>query len=288
MKNKVTMSVFVLLLLSCSSLFALETDQVKMGDNIREYYSKNKKEYTLITNRVKLNLWIDSEIVIYKSKNKKVSKPQIIVYGLDIPIGIILEQNPEKYVLDMDGDGILDFENDKAILPYWVINPVESKVKDEGAPELLDKLLEVFNSEEGATESNQAFLDVQKIFESAGSNVNYPDRDLIYRVIFYSLYINNLPSLCLRDIIETNKIYGLRYGDLHPMLLQYLCESEIRNSRMEETRHYLDYLLNLTPNFVPALVIQYKIETNIDNKNEMLATLKKEHGNHWMVKGIQR
>lgn len=57
---------------------------------------------------------------------------------------------------------------------------------------------------------------------------------------------------------------------------------------MEETRHYLDYLLNLTPNFVPALVIQYKIETNIDNKNEMLATLKKEHGNHWMVKGIQR
>ena len=77
-----------------------------------------------------------------------------------------------------------------------------------------------------------------------------------------------------------------RFNKENPLVLLYELETYINLKQDDKAREILKELREKDPTFIPGMVYEYQLETDKEKAKFLLADLKKNHGNHWIVKRL--
>ena len=256
MRRVVTMIVaFVLGLLHCNA-FALD-----VGSNINEYYKQNSAKFDAVSKIESTNRWPENTVSVRKASNPtgdnvfavlttKDNEP--FAAGVDTPKGKV-------FIYDMDGDGLIDFSNENLIIPFWIVTHFTSG-KKEGNQfiKLMDELMQTFQSDQGPVLQNFPYQDSLSILKKMAQDPSQDDRDLAYAFTFYSLYRDESPSIAIACIFWIGNRCIKRFGEVHPLVLLYTAETAMLLDKVDQARSLTRMLLERTPSFIPALVLDYR------------------------------
>ena len=256
-----------------------QVQTLKMGDDIVTYYQKNQQNY-IESQRLLANVWKDSTVKILVAKN---DSPKILITDYSEIIGAI---SNNEIILDIDGDHILDIVAPQIVLPYWVYDNIAKKSDNDNIKLLLDQCYQAFQSNMGAVEENPIYRKITDIFSDNNDIDKLDNKDLIYRIWFYSEYYYQIPEVCFQDLVGIYKGYQERFDDPHPILLEYLCESSIRLGHIDDANLYYGFLKIFAPDFIPGKIIGYRLENDRNKKEKMRNELKNNYPDHWLIKQL--
>lgn len=274
----------ILILFSLLSSIVSGADLLKEGDNLTEYLQKNPVKYQMELRPI--SSWPEGKTMAYAYDTKgDGTSPIIIVVDGTYPIGVLQGSSPNAYYLfDSDGDGNLDLKTEISILPYWVVAKTSTKkTKKDNISNILDVAYQGYQSDEGPMFSTIMTIQAMEEFKS---DKKLENRDLIYFLYFYTNYNQKLPTQSLNAINLLGDEYKSRFKKTHPLILLYKLETYINMDQGDNAREILKELRSLDPTFVPGMVYEYQLETDREKAKELLTALKKNHGNHWIVKKL--
>lgn len=274
----------ILVLFSFLGSFVFGADLLEEGDNLTEYLQKNPVKYQMELKPI--SSWPEGKTMAYAYDTKgDGTSPIIIVVDGTYPIGVMQGSSPNAYYLfDFDGDGNLDLKTEISVLPYWVVAKTSTKkTKKDNISKVLDVAYQGYQSDEGPMLST--LMTIQTI-EGFKSDTNLENRDLIYLLYFYTNYNQKLPTQSLSAINLLGDELKSRFKKTHPLILLYKLETYINMDQDDNAREIVKELRNLDPTFIPGMVYEYQLETDKEKAKELLADLKKNYGNHWIVKKL--
>lgn len=280
----------ILSTLVCAVIFALPAqalDQLKIGDNFRQYLKDHPIKYKI--QAPTKSDWPERNIffgVFEKPRNPK--NPAFLLSQGKIPFGVMQGAEGQTYFLyDTDGDSILDFKTEKNLLPPWVIiNTVKNKDKStNNLKEILDLMYETHKSKEGHADKTKIIKAGELILKEA-KDPQRPNRDLIYLINYYLNVMQFSPKLAIKTMEILDRMYKERFGADHPLIVLYWMESHINADQRDEARQLNKRLRQMDPNFVPAIFYQYKLEDDPAIANKLKNKLLQDHKDHWIVRNI--
>ncbi|MCL2832215.1 MAG: hypothetical protein FWD78_03505 [Treponema sp.] len=256
----------------------------KINDNILDYIDKNPPAY--LTQGTAVLDSPDGRIDFYKYKAETAdTDTKFLVQGSTV-FGVMQSENGTTNILyDITGDGILDIGFNLLFMPFWVLSGSDY-TKISSANNLLpylDNGLEMFNSDDNPYQNGIIQNYVMNYSNNTGLAVE--NRDLFYGMLeYYSL--SKYPNLALMLITELGIRYNSRFGSVHPLFLLHTAESMINLGYGDYARPVIESILSANPDFVPALVYSWQLETDPAVKKIKYDDLKKNHPNHWIVRQI--
>lgn len=282
MKKIIYSLIFVLFCTSAAFSDAL----LHVGDNLTNYLKTNPPKFT--KKGPAIDFWPECKIVFGAyDKNYDGNTPIILFANDDDAIGVLQGLSPNAYYLyDINGDGVLDTKTSNIIFPYWIVyNNSKNKTKNYNIAPIFNLTYDSFQSDEGPYNNpklKKSFEEIRKYKDDP----NMENRDLVFLFLFYQTYSQKLmdQSLeCLNILIfECNK----RFEKVHPILLLYKAETLINLNRNNDALKIVKELLKIAPNFVPGLVYEYTLEPDKQKKMNLLAKLKTNYPNHWIVRQL--
>ncbi len=278
-KTLLTLLTFFIL---CPMVFGIGL--MKMGDNLPEYLKKNPVKYQIQLNPI--SDWAEGKATAYSySNNTDGNSPIIIFVNDDSPIGVLQGKEPKAYyLLDLDGDGNLDTKTVNIILPYWVVSKNSSNKTDyDNITGIMEEMYQGFQSDDGPM---LAIMNTMQTINSYKNDIKLENRDLVYLLYYYDTYNQLLPSQALLAITHLSDVLKSRFNKQHPLTYLYTLETYISLQEKEKARETLKILRNMDQKFIPAMVYEYQLEPDKEKAKVLLANLKKNHGNHWIVKRL--
>jgi hypothetical protein len=255
-----------------------------IGDNIIDYLSKNPAQY--LTYGTFIIDYPDGRVdfLKYKAETSEIDT-KFLIQGSTV-FGVMQYKNKITTLLyDITGDGILDVSHDALILPFWVLS--ESTYTNISNSNNLSQHMtngfNIFNSDIGPNAPDglrNYLIDLSSYMGTSNNN-----RDLFYGLMQYYIYTQS-PSLALMLISELGIRYEKRFGNMHPLILLHTAESLIQLGNREAALIFINDLLSTNPNFIPAKVYSWQLETDPVIKQRKYNELKTNHPNHWIVKQI--
>jgi hypothetical protein len=276
---------------SCASTTAIESQPIEsqqitfnIGDNIIDYLSRNPTQYltygTFIVNVP------DGRVDFLKYKAETTETDiKFLVQGSTV-FGVMQYENDETVLLyDVTGDGTLDVYHDLLIIPFWVISesPLTNISSNNNVLQFMDNGFNMFNGNDdpAANGAISAYLtDITLRF-----NVSTENRDLFLGLFEYYIYTNN-PTLAVMLITELGLRYYERFGSVHPLILLHTAESLIQLGENEVALVFINDLLSTNPDYIPAKVYSWQLESDPTIKQRKYAELKANHPTHWIVRQI--
>jgi hypothetical protein len=264
-------------------IFAIQPlmpQDIKLGSSLKGLTNS-------ISNRTKLQkmdleIWVENEIYGYEISSNVLLLISINYY----PFGVLIKDNKPYYLIDFDGDSILDTKIEYLYVPHWVVL-LNSKEKDNSnnIKNIFDMYYRAYQNNESVRNSELIFNGVKEIIQ-AGKNVSYPNRDILYIFYLYDyLYTIEQYELCLRYLELLDKTMISRFsGDTHSIILIYLVETLYKLGSYQKATEVNNLLLKWYPECVPGMVYQVLLEANQNKKNSLREGLLKNHGKHWLVK----
>lgn len=255
------------------------------GDNIVEYCESNPPVYSVAGPQI-LNL-PEGRVDFYKYKVQTVDEDTKFFHQQSWLTGVLQNQNGVNQMLfDINGDGILDGEYSRIIIPYWILSRSFHTAKggENNLEAFLDDGIDAFNGDPNPYESGahqNYVLNFLDMIEPETRN-----RDLFYAFFLYYYTIQNSPEtdLLLLNSIEAD--YAQRFGTVHPILLLHTAETYMNMGNFDKAGEFVRRLLEARPDFVPGKVYSWQLETNLPEKQKKYNALKAEHPDHWIVRQI--
>jgi hypothetical protein len=272
--NKIILGLFLIIASS------LNSQEIEIGSSLKGLTN-------LITNETKvektsLGLWIENEIYFYElSQNTK-----LMISCNYYPFGILIENETPYFLIDIDGDSILDYQMNRLFVPHWVVS-LNSKEKNNE-----DNINSIFEMYYQAYQNNESLRDSELIINgareiiNAGQNISYQNRDVLYIFYLYDIFYSRAEyQLCLRFLSYLDNEINSRFRKgTHVVIFIYLVETLYKLNRFEDANEINDMLLGEYPNCIPGLVYQYLLEQNLGVRDELKIKLLGNFGDHWLVK----
>jgi hypothetical protein len=259
----------------------LNSQEIKLGSSLKSLTN-------LITNETKiektnLGLWVENEIYIYElSLNLK-----ILISDNYYPFGVLInESNNSYFLIDIDGDSVLDNQVTYLYVPHWVI-ALNSAEKNNNS-----NIISIFDMYYRAYQNNnhiknsELILDGAREIIKAGQDIFYTNRDILYLFYIYDrLYISKEYQLCLKYLSYLdNEIHSRFKERTHVIIFIYLVETLYKLKRYKDAAEINNILLGNYPGCIPGLVYQVLLESDLDKRSELKSNLINTYGDHWLVK----
>ena len=256
----------------------------KVGDNIKDYISKNQPKYL-----TQGSFFLDSpdgrmDFLKYKAETDD-SDTKFMVRGSTVFGVMQYDNNSTSILYDITGDGILDIGVNSLFMPFWVLSESEftNISKNNNLQQLLNNGLAMFNNDDSPYSNGGMNNYLSGYFPNIGTDTD--NRDLFYGMLEYYNFSQN-PSLALLIITELGIRYNERFGTLHPLILLHTAESLMNLGYYDYARQYINSILSVNADFIPAMVYSWQLETDPAIKEKKYNELKTDHPNHWIVKQI--
>ena len=271
---------------------AAQQPELNEGDNVHDYFARLLTAGTESRYDTVYYGWAGLETT-YNSTNvsdRNIAAVVIAMYNrrdAAAIAGVLQGQaGSAYYVLDLDGDRVLDYTTPQLILPYWTLQGADIPRGDDRAFWVfLDEVYAMM--QQGAVHPSEYIRASQAhpLLYQAAADQNMVNRDLFFAMFFY-LAMANVRHTSTFDAMEFVRSQMFeRYGELHPIVLQYQAEAAMTNNLWREASVSLQILLEASdPNSVlgRAYDIQYFTE-DPDERQAKLAELVADHPDHRVV-----
>ncbi|MCL2242905.1 MAG: hypothetical protein FWC03_00365 [Treponema sp.] len=272
---------FLLLFFLTSGLSFTQQIIFNINDNIISYLKQNPAQY--LTHGAYLINSPDGRVDFLKYKPVTTDiDTKYLVQGSNL-FGVMQYENDTTYFLyDINGDGILDVRHDSLFIPFSVLSVSSNTDLSEknNLSEFLNNGLAILNGNENPY-SNGAFAkyigNISSYFNNSAIN-----RDLFYGMLEYYNF-TQYPALALMIISELGIRYEKRYGSIHELILLHIAESLINLNNYVHAIIFIDDILSINPDFIPAKVYSWQLETDEIIRQRKYYELKTNHRNHWIV-----
>lgn len=274
----------MLVLICLLSQIVFGAELLKEGDNLAEYLQENLVKYRV--DLQPLSDWPEGKAAAYLYDTAMDgTTPVIIVVDDKYVIGVLQGLSPNAYYLfDSDGDGILDLRTDFGFLPFWVVLMTSTnRSQNDNISEIMDVLYQGYQSNEGPMRNTIIAAQAMEKFKNDPEAEN---RDLIYLLYFYLTHNQEIPAQSLEAIRLLDVSMRVRFNEIHPLIILYELETCLNMGQLDNARELLTALRNLDPAFIPGKVYEYQLETDEEKAKALLAELKKDHGDHWIVRQL--
>lgn len=284
------MTLRVILLILCSMNF-VNAQTPQRGDNIYNVFSKF--DSTHLRTAFKVSNWVEGKIVFAQASGWENSDPEFLFLRsqkLDF-FAVQHIKQPEYFLIDTDGDSVLDTQSNDLWLPFWVVkkNSIISK-KDKSIIKLLDKTYELtLQADDGAMDESLARKYEQYRTDSSLANRHIAYLFDSYQVLLMSAYEKQQQApaeLCIPIMYNlANECVNL-FGVVPAIVCIYQGEALLGADMVDEARKHFKMSLQFYPKSVPLQVYDYRLEQDPNEKQRKFIKLKKDHPNHWMVQGL--
>jgi tetratricopeptide (TPR) repeat protein len=259
-----------------SSVFAQE---IILGSSIRNLTNLITNETSV--GKTDLGLWVENEIYLYEISNGI----SLLISCNYYPFGVLINGSDQKFLIDIDGDSIIDIEIEYLFVPHWVVS-LNSKEKNDtqNVVEVLNMYYTAFQNNVSIRES-ELILSGAKEIVNAAKDISYLNRDILYLFYLYDhLFVLKEYQLCIKYLSYLDNEIIKRYSiGTHPIIYIYLVETLYKLNDFDRARNIDNSLLEYYPDCIPGLVYQVLLETDIQKKDDLTKTLIKNHGDHWLV-----
>jgi len=255
-----------------------------VGDNFIEYLNRNPPQY--LAEGVFLYNIPDGRVDFLKYKIETSDSDTIFLIQGSSVFGVMQYENKStKFFYDITGNGILDVSHDSLLIPFWVLSKsANTKItRNNNVLRYFDNGIKMFNSNDNPYANDAMFRYVQEF--SSLINISTNNRDLFYGMLEY-YRLSQYPFLALMIISELGIRYNERFGSIHPLILLHTAESLINSGDNELAVGFINDILSVNPNFIPAKVYSWQLEKDPTIKQRKYNDLKTNYKNHWMVKQI--
>ncbi len=285
---RVFIMVWCLLFCSGVALSQQPAAPLALGDNIVTYSlqhpAKTKNYYEKLTNWKEGNVYIGLSDSFYHPGDIA-----LFFAGGDVIAAFRNNKGEQPYfLLDMDGDSILDLRSDHLVLPYWV---VKKRSRIEPADHLCDEILNTFYKTQLQADSFEENDDRTYAIDQTDrfprdSTLN--NRYIIYLLLSYNESIQHTQNneISLAIINSLDKEFTHLYHSSSPLVLIFKIELLMSMDRDEEARKLLLQAIKLYPKSIPMLVDDCRLEPDEAKKKKKKDKLKREYPHHWMVQTI--
>jgi hypothetical protein len=231
--------------------------------------------------KIDLELWIENEVYAYEIS----SNVLLLISKNYYPFGVFIKDDDPYYLIDFDGDSILDTQIEILFVPYWVVS-LNSKVKNNNIniKTIFDLFYKAYQNND--MKNSELIFDGLREIIQAGQNISYPNRDILYIFYLYdNLYSRKEYELCLKYLELLDKMMISRFGgNTHSIILIYLVETLYKLGNYQKATEVNNMLMKLHPECITSMVYQVLLETNPNKKNNMREILLRNHSEHWLVK----
>jgi hypothetical protein len=231
---------------------------------------------------VDLGVWDDNKVILFDVTPKYTFLASSSLYQ----IGVLVNDANPYYLIDIDGDSILDVKTNFLHVPYWVV--ASNSIKDgnnENAMFLFDYWYQTFQNNESPRNSS-LLIDLSREYFLAANNTAYINRDLIYlHQLYDQLYAEGEYDLALRYLAILDDETQSRYGmGTHIIVLIYTLESLYKIQDFDRAVRTNNILLEYFPDCIVSQVYQVLLETDPVERNRLKEALLSKHGEHWLVR----
>jgi hypothetical protein len=221
-----------------------------------------------------------NNLYIYKTNTDQIAALSIddTFYGF-----LLTKGNKSYFVYDTNGDSILDYKSDLDILPYWLVSPNNIKIsQNSNFTKSLDILYRALKSNEGM--KNKIVSGYNSIIINNFTK-DYPDRNLIYELYLYHDLVNNGEFEMANNIIDNIiKIFNEQHVDVPIIIKQYKSESLLQLNKISEALVYIDSVLKLDGEFIPALINKWSYDKSLSRDDKIKITnIFNKNMNHWSI-----
>jgi len=253
----------------------------EIGDNIRDYLDRNPAIYLTQGDYLLNSPDGRVDFLKYKAETSD-ADTKFLVQGSNV-FGVMQYEDNATYILyDLTGNGVLDVYFNSLFIPFWVLSE-SGYTKTSGnnnIVKLLDNGLMIMNSNENPY-ANDAMR--KHVMEFASYiDVSAENRDLFYGMLEYYNF-SQYPSLAIMLMSELGIRYNSRFGSIHPLIYLHLAESLINLGNGKQAENFINAILATNPDFIPAKVYSWQLETDSVRKQIKYNDLKTKNPNHWIV-----
>jgi hypothetical protein len=277
---------FVFLFFSLFINTFIESQQIlfNIGDNILDYLNRNPTQYLNYGDFFANTPDGRIDFLKYKVETSE-ADTKFLVQGSTVFGVMQYENNATALLYDITGDGVLDVRLDFLFMPFWVLSE-SSLTNISGNNNLLQFLnngQRMFNGNDNPNANGGMTAYITML--SSRIDVSTENRDLFFGMLEYYSFAQ-YPALALMLISELAIRYEERFGSTHPLLLLHTAESLINLGNIEYAVIFINDLLSVSPDFVPAKVYSWQLERDPAIKQRKYTELKTNHPNHWIVRQI--
>jgi hypothetical protein len=230
---------------------------------------------------IDLGIWVENVIYLYEATPK-----YTLLVSSDYAYGVLVNDTNPYYMIDIDGDSVLDVKTNFLHVPYWVVATNSSKDgRNRNILSFFDDWYYIFQGNESPRNTDSIISLAMEYYEAA-NDTSYINRDLIYLHQLYDhLFSAQEYDLALRYLAILDYETQSRYRTgMHITILIYTMESNYKVQDYVRAARATNILLEYFPDCIPGLVYQVLLETNPAVKNKLREALLSKHGEHWLVK----
>ncbi len=275
-------------------LITVESHALKIGDNLYTEFHKwqSVKESVRPTNspwkeeKELLLLWSFGESAV--NNTNFISTPDKKIFT-----AFITEGENSFYLSDLDNDSIIDTKSNDFYMPYQMI---KSRSKVSGKDTTVLKLFNHFYLSTLQADNNIELdsKDVE-LLKTYFTDTTLVNRHLIYLFTTCQYLITNanqnkteVPIELSIPIVKSLADECLTiYKKIPPLICIYKVESLLNDEKLkDQARQEVKTYLKMYPESIPLQVYDCYLEEDDKIKGEKLKALRKDHGDHWMVKTL--
>ncbi|HXF49369.1 MAG TPA: hypothetical protein VNL73_08105 [Verrucomicrobiae bacterium] len=287
--NEIRRVVLTLSTAACLLATSLALPQApKKGDNLYKFV--RAADSIAVWYNAKVSDWIEGKGIILKHNP---DMELMATLKEEFYMAHSVAGEPGEYLIDTDGDSILDTQSEVLWLPFWVVKRNSSiSASDKSIIVLFDRMYDMgLQSDDGGP------LDTNLVHKLRQYRTDFslPNRHIAYLFDSYDQIIHllneegkKLPSeLCIRitDHLasECRKLFGLV-----PVVVRIYQGEALLNARMiDKAREHFRFSLQEFPHSVPLRVYDCQLDANPGRREKKLKKLRQDHPNHWMVRDLR-
>jgi hypothetical protein len=197
--------------------------------------------------------------------------------------GVFYHEAPDSYmILDINGDGLLDYKTDENYIPNWIL--FYTNIKRTSPIEFIsdcNNIYKEFNQQEGPNSENMSTI--MKNIVNKILDVNAYNRDLYYSLLHYTF--TKEPFLKYNIMLTLDRFMKDRFGDnTSPLLLLYMGEALLEFGKTDEALKTFIVLKSIDKNSIVSDYYIAYITDKINNTSQNIDKFKIDNPNFWALK----
>ena len=252
----------LLLLLLLSTVAISLTPALAPGDDLASFWKANASRYTAARGQTPLPGWPGYETVVLATDSQFSKGPFVLVLrkiggAVVQPFGTV--EGPSSLVLDSDGDGLVDFQSSKSVVPGWLFLRVPGARGDGKAfRALADRIYRQYNVDRGPVPAQLSLL-VDELRKSSTDSKD-ADRDLSGALLFSLEQGATQAAIGMGTLAALGLVLKTRGGPI-PLVFLFLGEALEAGGLVEEAQASYDRILDLDPKSVIAAYKKARVDT---------------------------
>ncbi len=240
-------------------------------------------------------LWDGMDFVVASPRPGLTDAPQIIGLSLHdrppVPIGIrqIVQQAPGyEYLMDIDGDAVLDIAFSKPLVPFFALYPQGGNPAgwQRDVLLLLDYQMEAIQSPDNPFLTGGSRDELLVELSTAAHNQDVLNRDIRYHLYFCLLHANEpeFEFAVYYAWMYLGSMISDRFGLHHPLPAVYALYISWELGRTVETREWLHFLQRVRRGLIPAQIFDTLTTDSERIREQKRRWVQYRNPDHWWVK----